>query len=106
VEKNDFNHILVFDSNGKIIAESPMTTLCDDIYISNNRIFVIDGLCNQRILEYEMIFQKGSATPTACTAWPFSHVNDGLSNPCFFSKLFQGMVKIIQEFQNECKCRG
>jgi DNA-binding beta-propeller fold protein YncE len=106
VEKNDFNHILVFDSNGKIIAESPMTTLCDDIYISNNRIFVIDGLCNQRILEYEMIFQKGAANPTACTAWPFSHVKDGLSNPCFFSKLFQGMVKIIQEFQNECKCHG
>lgn len=58
VEKNDFNHILVFDSNGKIVAESQMTTLCDDIYICDNRLFVIDGLCNQRILEYEMIFDE------------------------------------------------
>jgi hypothetical protein len=58
VEKNDFNHILVFDSKGKIIAESPMTTLCEDIYIYQNKIFVLDGLYNQRILEYEMVFEK------------------------------------------------
>jgi hypothetical protein len=57
VEKNDFNHMLVFNSNGKIIAKSPMTTLCDDIYIYNNRLFVIDGLCNQRVLEYNMSFE-------------------------------------------------
>lgn len=58
VEKNDFNHMLVFDSNGKIIAESTMTTLCDDIYISGNRIFIIDGLINQRVMEYEITFYQ------------------------------------------------
>jgi len=56
VEKNDFNQILVFDSKGKIIAVSPMTTLCDNIYIFKNKIFVIDGFINQRVLEYELIF--------------------------------------------------
>lgn len=58
VETNDFNHILVFDANGKIIAESPLTTLCDDIYIHDNRIFIIDGVCNQRVMEYEMVFKR------------------------------------------------
>jgi len=58
VETNDFNHILVFDTNGKIIAEAQLTTLCDGIYLHDNRIFVIDGVCNQRVLEYEMIFKQ------------------------------------------------
>jgi hypothetical protein len=63
VENIDCNHMLVFDSKGKIIAESPMTTLCDNIYISNNRIFVIDGLYNQRVLEYEMVFKNPGTNP-------------------------------------------
>ncbi len=58
VEKIDCNHILVFNSKGKIIAESPMTTLCDNIYIFKNIIFIIDALLNQRVLEYEMVFEK------------------------------------------------
>jgi hypothetical protein len=58
VENIDCNHMLVFDSKGKIIAEAPMTTFCDNIYISQNKIFVIDGLINQRVLEYEMVFKK------------------------------------------------
>jgi hypothetical protein len=58
VEKIDVNRLMVFDSNGKIIAQSPMTTLCSDIYIYNNRIYVVDGMYNQRILEYEMIFKN------------------------------------------------
>jgi len=58
VETNDFNHILVFDSNGKIIAEAQLTTLCDGIYVHNNRIFIIDGVCNQRVMEYEMDFKR------------------------------------------------
>jgi DNA-binding beta-propeller fold protein YncE len=56
VENIDCNHILVFDSKGKIIAESPMTTICDNIYIFKNKIFIIDALLNQRVLEYEMVF--------------------------------------------------
>jgi hypothetical protein len=37
--------------------------------------------------------QKGSATPAACTAWPIHHVKDIFANPCFFSKLLQGINK-------------
>ncbi len=58
VETNDFNHLLVFDPNGKIIAETQLSTLCDGIYINDKRIFVIDGVCNQRVMEYEMDFKR------------------------------------------------
>ena len=57
-EEIEFDATSSFDPNGRIIAESPMTTLCDDIYIYDNRLFVIDGLCNQRILEYVMVFKE------------------------------------------------
>jgi hypothetical protein len=56
VENIDVNRLMVFDKNGKIIAHCTMTTFCHGIYISNNRIFVVDGHYNQRVLEYEIIF--------------------------------------------------
>ncbi len=58
VKNIDVNRILVFSPEGRVIAEAPMTTLCDGIYIYNNRIFIIDGFYNQRILEYEMSLKK------------------------------------------------
>ncbi|NIM11500.1 MAG: 6-bladed beta-propeller [Candidatus Aminicenantes bacterium] len=56
VENIDYYRLLVFNSVGKIVAEAQMSTLCEGIYIHDNRIFVIDGLRNQRILEYEISF--------------------------------------------------
>lgn len=56
LENIDIYRMVVFAPNGKVIAEAQMTTLCDNIYIHENKIFVIDGLVNQRILEYEMSF--------------------------------------------------
>jgi hypothetical protein len=52
----EINHlrILVFNPKGKAIAEASLTTYCDGIYINGNRMFVIDGYINQRILEYEI----------------------------------------------------
>ena len=58
VERIDVNQLLVFDEKGKIVAQSRMTTFCDDLYIYNNRIFVVDGFLNQRVLEYEMCFEN------------------------------------------------
>jgi hypothetical protein len=58
VENIDANRLMVFDSNGKIIAQCTMTTFSDGLYIDNNRIFIVDGYFNQRVLEYEMIFEK------------------------------------------------
>lgn len=57
VENIDVNRLMVFDSNGKIIGQCTMTTFCDGLYIYNNRIFVVDGYFNQRVLEYEMVFK-------------------------------------------------
>ena len=62
VESIDAKMIMVFSPGGKIIAETTLTTFCDSIYISNNRIFIIDGTLNQRILEYKMIFEKEEKT--------------------------------------------
>ena len=58
VENIDCNRLMVFDSKGEIIAQCTMTTFCDELYIHNNRIFIMDGGFNQRVLEYEMIFEK------------------------------------------------
>ena len=58
VDNIDVNQLLVFDSIGKIIALAQMTTFCDDLYIHNDRIFVIDGFLNQRIMEYGVRFEK------------------------------------------------
>jgi hypothetical protein len=58
VENIDVNQLLVFDSTGKIIAQAPMTTFCDNLYIYNDRVFVIDGFLNQRIMEYRVRFEK------------------------------------------------
>jgi len=57
VKNIDLLQLLVFSPEGKIIAQTPMTTLSDDIKIYNNRLFVLDGYYNQRILECEMIFK-------------------------------------------------
>ncbi len=54
----DIFKLLVFSPKGKIIAEAPVKTICDDIYITGNRLFIVDGFYNQRILEYEMSFKE------------------------------------------------
>ena len=58
VENIDINRLLVFNAEGRIIAEAPMTTFCDDLHISGNRLFIADGVLNQRVLEYEMVIKQ------------------------------------------------
>lgn len=58
LENLDALRILVFSPNGKILAETRLATNCDNLYIHGNRLFIIDGLYNQRILEYEMSYEK------------------------------------------------
>jgi hypothetical protein len=53
-KEQNYLGVLVFNHEGKAIAEAPLTTYCDGIYVNGNRMFIIDGLINQRILEYEM----------------------------------------------------
>ena len=56
-ENIDLNRLLVFDENGKICAASSIKGLCDDIYINGNKLFIIDGYIDQRILEFEMMIK-------------------------------------------------
>jgi hypothetical protein len=57
-ENPDCQRLLVLNSDGKVIAEAPIKTVCERMFINGNRIFIVDGLYNQRILEYEMTFEK------------------------------------------------
>ncbi|MCP5106174.1 MAG: hypothetical protein GY950_22500 [bacterium] len=57
MENIDVNRLLVFNPDGRVIAEAQLTNFCDAIYIHNDRIFIGDGLFNQRILEYRMTFK-------------------------------------------------
>lgn len=58
VENIDHLRLLVFSPEGKVIAEAQLTTVCDGMNISGNRIFIVDGGLNQRILEYRMKFAE------------------------------------------------
>jgi hypothetical protein len=57
-KKDTHFRVLVFNSNGKVIAETPLTTYCDGMYINGDRLFIMDAFVNQRILEYQMTFDE------------------------------------------------
>lgn len=56
VENIDANMIMVFSPEGKVIAEATLTTFCNGIHVSGDRLFIIDGDLNQRVLEYRVHF--------------------------------------------------
>ncbi len=58
VESIDIYRILVFSPEGRVIAEAPLKGYCDAIYINGNRLFIVDGYLNQRVLEYEMTLEQ------------------------------------------------
>jgi sugar lactone lactonase YvrE len=57
VEKSDIFRLMVFKPDGKVIAEAQLATMCDGIYLYGNRIYILDGSYNQRILEYQLQFE-------------------------------------------------
>ena len=58
VENIDIYRVLVFSPEGKVIAEAQIRGYCDSMYINGNRLFMVDGNINQRVLEYEMSFEQ------------------------------------------------
>lgn len=58
LETIDVNRILVFNPDGKIIAVGKFNNLCQSIYVSGDRLFLIDGHYNQHIREYKMTFKN------------------------------------------------
>jgi len=55
---NDINRLVVFNPEGRVIAAANLETFCDGIYISENRLFIVDGYLYQRIIEYKMHFEN------------------------------------------------
>jgi len=56
-EAADLYQLLIFDHLGKVIASKRLNVFCDNIYVKNNRLFVIDTYVNMKIYEYEICFQ-------------------------------------------------
>ncbi|MCP5107180.1 MAG: hypothetical protein GY950_27585 [bacterium] len=54
----DANCLLVFNPEGKVIAEALLPNLCEGIHINGNRLFVVEGDFYQRIQEYEISFEE------------------------------------------------
>jgi hypothetical protein len=46
--------ILVFNPQGKVIAEAPVTDELDDFMVWGNRLYITDPKFYKRILEYEI----------------------------------------------------
>ena len=57
-EKTDLLRLLVFNSNGKIIAAIDLDVYCDHIYTHGNRLFIIDSFKAMKIYEYKISFRK------------------------------------------------
>jgi len=57
-EKTDFLRLLVFNSNGKVIASVDLDVYCDQIYTHGDRLFINDSLKAMKIYEYKISFRK------------------------------------------------
>lgn len=54
----DWFRLIVFNPSGQVIAGAVLYSLCQDIYIHDNRLFIIDGMLFQTIFEYEMTIKE------------------------------------------------
>jgi hypothetical protein len=52
-EKTDLHRLLVFNSDGKIIASKTLSVFSDRIYVHENRLFIIDKMRMMKIYEYK-----------------------------------------------------
>jgi hypothetical protein len=59
-ENTDFLRLLVFNSNGKVIAAIDLDVYCDHIYTHGDRLFIIDSFKAMKIYEYKISFRGNS----------------------------------------------
>lgn len=52
-EKTDLYRLLVFNAKGQIIASKKLSVFCDQIYVYNDRLFIIDQFREMKIYEYK-----------------------------------------------------
>ena len=57
-EKTDMYRLMVFGTDGKILAARQLDVFCQGIYIQKNRIFIIDKTFAQAIYEYKYTSKK------------------------------------------------
>lgn len=53
---SDLFKLLIFDSNGKIIAAKKLNIYCNNIHVRGNKLFIIDSENEMKIYEFEMSF--------------------------------------------------
>ncbi len=58
INKCDAFKLVVLEKNGKVFTEIAIPNFAPGMYIFQNKLFLIDGYLNQRILEYEIIYKK------------------------------------------------
>lgn len=52
-EKTDLHRLLVFNTKGHITASKKLSVFCDQIYVYNDRLFIIDRFREMKIYEYK-----------------------------------------------------
>ncbi len=57
LETTDLYQLLVFNRLGRVIASQRLNVFSNNIYVQNNRLFIIDTYINMKIYEYEVNFQ-------------------------------------------------
>ena len=57
-EKTDMYQLMVYGTDGKILAAKQLNVFCSGIYIHKNRIFIIDKTFAQAIYEYQYNIKK------------------------------------------------
>ncbi len=55
-ESTDRFCLLIFNKSGKIIAFKKLSVFCDNIYVNNNHLFIIDSYIDMKIYEYRISF--------------------------------------------------
>jgi hypothetical protein len=55
-ENTDWFRLLVFNPNGKVIAAKKLNVFCDNIYVHEHSLFIIDTYMGMKIYEYKISF--------------------------------------------------
>jgi hypothetical protein len=56
-ENTDRFRLLVFNDSGKIIAAQKLAVFCDNIYVQDNTLFIVDTYMGMKIYEYNLSFK-------------------------------------------------
>lgn len=55
--KTDLYRLIILDRSGKIIASKVLDVFCNDIYVNEDKIYIIDACIGMKIYEYKINFE-------------------------------------------------